>query len=166
MVEMDLIHSFAWRFHKNTGVNFDDLLGEAMLAYCEALEAYDASRGVKATTYACSWMRNHLIIFCEREHRIQSRLTWIGDWPEALEPRLELQEEDPLEERMKEWPDRCRTVARMVLENPERYLNRTPSIKRTRTRRLLRTRLLNSLCPKGWTDEDLDQAIENLKQFV
>ncbi len=68
---MEMIHRLAWSFHFTTGLDLDDLVGEASLAYCEALNTFDSTKDVKMTTYAYKRIQNRLIDFSRKEKQVQ-----------------------------------------------------------------------------------------------
>ena len=46
---LDLLRKIAWSFHITTGVEYDELFGEACLCYCETIKKYDRSKGAVST---------------------------------------------------------------------------------------------------------------------
>lgn len=59
----------AWKFHRSTGIELEELFGEASLAYARALVSrrYDAEKAsIDTWIYTC--MRNHLICFCREQN--------------------------------------------------------------------------------------------------
>ena len=64
MAQMKLIYERAWSFHNTTGINFDDLVDEAMEAYVTGLKEYRPEYGVKETTYIYKVITNSLTQYC------------------------------------------------------------------------------------------------------
>jgi DNA-directed RNA polymerase specialized sigma subunit len=66
--DLNLIRKAAWSFHSTTGIDFEELMGEASLAYCKALKTYNPARG-KLTTHVWQYMRDELINFARKEQK-------------------------------------------------------------------------------------------------
>ena len=54
---------------KGAGIDRCDLLGEAALVYCKALEKWDSDRGVKFITYFHLALRNHYILILRKAYK-------------------------------------------------------------------------------------------------
>jgi len=71
MENLNLIRKIAWSYHHTTGVELDDLIQEASLAYIEAMRKYDPERG-KISTFVWHTINNHLRNYLKKE------LEWRG----------------------------------------------------------------------------------------
>ena len=69
---INLIRKLAWSFNSTTGIDYQELVGEATLAYYEALNDYDNTKGAKSTSWCYLRVKNHLINYCKREKRIKT----------------------------------------------------------------------------------------------
>jgi len=66
-----LICKIAWSFHRTTGLEFEELLSEAILAYLEALPKYNPKRG-KLSTFMSRIMQQALVDYYKREKQYTS----------------------------------------------------------------------------------------------
>jgi RNA polymerase sigma factor (sigma-70 family) len=71
MENIGLIRKIAWSFHSTTGLEFDDLVSQAIVYYYEGLEKYDPSRG-KITTYMWYWLDGCMKNYIARQAKINS----------------------------------------------------------------------------------------------
>ena len=146
-VEINMARKIAHYYSRRTGVNYDDMLGEALLEYARALEAkrdgtYDPEKSA-FTTYA--WMRMRSRLGKVVNHR---RYRPIG----AEEPSLGIPDEAsaPPDRRasvasaLSGLPDDAALAVRMVLESPAEYAGMNRYAAQLRVRRELRERGLNT----------------------
>jgi len=175
MKNLNLIRKVAHKFEQKTQFDFKDLFGEAALAYCEARERFDPENGAKFTTFAYCHMSNMLINYCQKENRITSRTLSLDkkisqpDEDESGDEFLHktgLYEErtEPVEQRISQWPAKCRETAQMVLDNPEAFEGITPHFERTDT--TPKQRVKNALRNKGYTYEEIWETIRKMKTVV
>ena len=73
-----LIQKIAWSFHNSTGENWDDLFQEASLAYLQALENYNPSKG-KITTYMWYCVSSHLVNYLRKDSHQAGHVSCIED---------------------------------------------------------------------------------------
>lgn len=66
--EMNLIRHLVWSFHRTTGLEWEELFGEAQLAYCQALRSYDNAHGKKLTSWAYTCIVNHLKTYIQKQN--------------------------------------------------------------------------------------------------
>jgi len=160
MENINLIHHVANLFAKKSTVDYQDLFGEASLAYCVAKTNYDPNRKTKFTTYAYTCMYNHLINVCKKEYRKQSKTA-----DELNEEQLRCQDQKfCFEEYTDGWPESCKTVARVVLDNPDYFLGETIGMKRTGG---VKERIKNELIHrKGWTHKNVQDVFRELPSLV
>ena len=117
---LNLVRHIAWSFHKTTGIDWEELFGEASLAYCEALQSYQPKKS-EESTWIFNCVENKLINFCKVEWRNKNP-EGIGRWIETTipTPNYEFFEDRfgglNLSEDVK-W------IIRMILRNPQRYYN-------------------------------------------
>ena len=53
----NLLRATAWKISKNWYIPYDEVLGECYLIFCEAVEKFDSSRGIKFSTFLYSQLR-------------------------------------------------------------------------------------------------------------
>jgi len=66
MENINLIRKIAWDFHKSTGLDWNDLFQEAVLAYLESLDNYDKERGA-LSTYIWKCLESRLKTYLKEE---------------------------------------------------------------------------------------------------
>jgi DNA-directed RNA polymerase specialized sigma subunit len=128
MKNLNLIRSIAWSFHKTTGICFDDLMGEASLAYCEGLLKYDAKKGM-ITTFMFFYIRRHLINHIHKEYIKQPKLLSFEEIrvTETIDPQYLI---DSLS------PD-ARKIADVVLSSPKIFCTISPEKAKKRIKTIL-----------------------------
>lgn len=60
-MEYNLIYNRAWSFHRTTGIELEELIAEATLAYLIAKQNYDKNKGASFITYAYKCINSALI---------------------------------------------------------------------------------------------------------
>lgn len=164
MENLNLIRKMAWSFSEKTNIEFEELFSEAALAYCEAMEEFDPDRGTKFTTFAWWCMKNHLINFCKQETKFNDHFKCKEEFPEELHPMFEEITHDRLEEIIGGWPRDCQITVKMVLDNPEKYLGKTPNF--TRTDKTPLARVKESLRNRNWRWSRIEETIRSIKNFI
>lgn len=121
IVQMDAIRKLAWSFHYTTGLEFEELVGEASLAYAEALQDFDPDKEVKVLTYCYGRMKNHLISYC----RGQKYRKYITDYEEEHSGIYEHSMENSM---LDKFTGKAREVVEWIIEealSPAQILTRT-----------------------------------------
>ena len=67
MIHLNLIRDLAWSYQKSTGIEWEELFGEACLGYAKALASYDSDNGTKITTWATFIMERHLNTYLKQK---------------------------------------------------------------------------------------------------
>lgn len=101
--DIKLMQKIAWSFHNTTGIQFEELLSEAIIGYYEALQTYSKEHDTKISTHAWVYMRNRLINFCKQEEKhtnlsldceiVQDALSYLPRYVFNNESPLKLSEE-------------------------------------------------------------------------
>ena len=149
MENIDLIRKIAWSFHHTTGLEFDDLLQEAALAYLHALKTYDPKRG-KITTYMWVCMTSHLKNYLKEEYK---HIDPVTDSIEDIEPS-----EHPIINPVPFWESLSRDaqeITDMILRAPRPFVKVNKSQAQNRVRQLM--------CQKGWDNSRIRKSIQELK---
>lgn len=63
----NLILKLAWSFSRSTNKELEELIGEAYLAYCEALESFIPSKSACLSTWVYICIKNHLISWIKKQ---------------------------------------------------------------------------------------------------
>lgn len=162
MENLNLIRALAWKFHKRTGIDIEELTAEASLAYCEAITAYHPDKGCKLSSYAWLVIRNHLINVCKREDRTK-KLFVQNENPEMI-PDTDVPED--FVEYIKRWPKDYQEIAFIILAEPERFLGTTPNFKRQTGPSTPKRRLRQALRERGWTWAKIDKAFRYMPRLL
>lgn len=145
---LNLLNALAWKYHRRSGVDLEELQAEARLAYYEAMELYQPGRA-SVTTWLYGCVRSHLLLFCERETR-QAALRLDETYYNAYRTA------PPFFEAYDSLSDVSRQVVDLVTANPWAYLMPTVQLSTRRvTGELMRRKL--------WPQVFIRQAIKNLK---
>ncbi len=114
MKNMNLINKMAWSFNATTGIDFEELKSEAVLAYYEAMTKFNPEMGVKETTFAYHCMKNHLRAFIGRELERKECFA-----PE--EAGMTVGSISPYQFELADFVNPVRDVIDIVLENADRF---------------------------------------------
>lgn len=68
MENNNLVRRIAWSFSTSTGLSFDDLYQEGIIAYLEALKTYDKDKG-RISTYMWACISNQLKNYVKEENK-------------------------------------------------------------------------------------------------
>lgn len=74
---MNLVYSVLSQMNMVSDKEFEDLVQEGSLGLVKACDTYDPSRGFKFSTYACTCIRNNILMYL-RTRRRQSKLRTIS----------------------------------------------------------------------------------------
>lgn len=161
---LNLLRSLAWKFHRATGLEYQELFSEAALAYCLATKKYDPSKGCKETTFLYFCIKNALINFCKKERRLESRSIPIDEIP-LDEMGFGIEMRDDFMDTVHEWPSDCQVVAKMVINEAEFFIGETPNFKRTRGENTTaKQRLVSTLQQNGWKVVRIKKTMKEIKK--
>lgn len=152
-MELKMAHSIAWRFFRqNPDIEYDDLLSEALVAYCEARNRFDPEKGAKETTLAYTYMVRAVQNYVTKEQEIS--------WNVPLEstPEIAAPLSVPLFEILQEMGTDAQEICRMVLSAPEEYAGFLPKVNRGQIYRELRKR--------GWAWSKIWRTFNEIKQVL
>lgn len=153
-MEMNLVHSVAWKFwQKNPDLDYEDLLSEAVLAYCEAQKKFDPARGVKETTLAHTYMRNAITAWIRQERKEKNHLSITTE--DGQEREFAAPCPPPVSEILQEMSKEAREVCEMILASPEEFAGFPPRVCRGRIYRELRNR--------GWSWGKIWNSFKEIK---
>ena len=160
-VELDIARRIAWSFHRTTGINYDDLFGEAILAYANALEArrrglYDPEIAA-FTTYVY-----RAIQFRLRSAIKQRRYQSLGDEePSPMMPDHQIPPPDRgaiFSSLVSNLAEEAKFAIRLVLESPVEFA--------TMGRRAAQRKVRRELIRKGFGADDVDRTFGDIKQVL
>ena len=154
MKNLNLIRKIAWDFNRSTSLEFEELFGEASLAYVIAMQSYNPNKKTKLTTWATKIMKQHLINFCKKQQYEKNIFT---SWNENLHPIYKNRYEQKM--AVEEWqavlsPD-LQTICTILL---------TDKTINSKTPKATRGKIVNKLRKeKEWTWERIWTNFRNMK---
>lgn len=160
---MDMARKQAWSFCYTTGMDFEDLCGEAMVAVVKASKSFQPKGGAKFTTWSYQHIRWSLINFTKRSGRTQEaqkRLSmgYTGKHvPSSTMTRLVLEFNDVMDSLSEDVQ-----LVKELLLNSEKYLER-PSKGIYYVRKEIRDFLVKK---RGWNGSRVDDAYLALKMSL
>lgn len=191
MENMEMIYRLAWSFHFATRIDLDELISEASLAYCEALNKFDNSKNVKLSTYAYKCIQNRLIDFSQKEKRaccvsLDGFQNQEEDYDESSIAQTSVRSEfvsdyennfdiDDL------FPNgKCREVVDMLIEmttSPAEFLCRTNGkiqqveinstpINFNLPPKMIRGQIVKVLRERGWTHSTIWNTMSQIKSII
>lgn len=141
-VHVKLIYRIAWSFHKTTGKDLDDLIGEASLAYCEALRTFDPTTS-KLTTWTWTHMKSRLINYCKKDRSTLPFCKFKTDDVnrfENIEDPMGIIIKDTmtdLEQLTYTWSEDSKFIVSLIFKTPDKYEELTPYAARQRLNKIL-----------------------------
>lgn len=161
-IEMKLIYKVAWSFHNTTGIDLEELIGEASIAYCEALHQWDGESS-KASTYAYTVMRNTLIVYIQKKKLPTQSLDLLMEEHHQVphEPYEDVdyfEEELSYEKLTKGWSDDCKELIAIIFYTPMKFYDIPPKKARGRLIKILRN--------NGWIWPRIWDAIRDVKSLL
>jgi RNA polymerase sigma factor (sigma-70 family) len=153
---LNLIKKIAWSFHSfhhSTGVEWDDLLQEAAVAYFESLETYDKDKG-QVTTYVWHCITNRLTNYLKEQEKYKAHIH-----EEELYHIDEIElTRHPAQIASEFWEsltEEAKVIANMILFTPRKYTCLTSAEAKGRITRIM--------TKNGWEKEKINAAINCLK---
>jgi len=153
-MELDLARKIAWSFHRTTGLDFDDLVQEACLAYVMAEQDpnYDPRKSAM-TSYAYMSMRWHLCTVTQRmlrtPHSDQEPPEEIDTRPNPEEAAIDTMQ----------YTDEVRFLIKLIFEGPGEYMSLPPKKAFERL-----TRDLASIY--GWPTGKISRAVDQMREVL
>ena len=147
----NLIRSIAWSFHRTTGIELEELISEATIAYLEALKTYRKSKKTKLSTWAYLIMRNHLIAFYKKS--LQPR-----EWELLPETPPDPFHSYSVKEQLEQMGGCAKQICEMIFKAPEEFLCHPPKMARGKIRQKLRK--------QGWSYPNIWAGIREVKEMI
>lgn len=156
-VEIKLAYERAWAFHNTTGINFEDLLDEAMMAYVECLKEFDPSIGVKETTFAYKVITNKLVSYCRELNA--NKTVHFENIAEATEFSFEPNFDRVLDKRpiLDAFQPHIQELIQIILDNEDLFNDQAK-----RNRGLLKELLRK----KGWEHSKIQLSFMQIKKIL
>ena len=161
MNNINLVRKVAWDFSKTTGIEFEELFGEASIAYTIAIQSYDKTKKTKLTTWATKVMKQHLTNFCKKQ---EADMKATCELDENIDMELSKTNENKTLHKMifEEWkeslPTDLQTLCDIVFTK-DNIIMKTPKATRGKIIKNLREE-------KGWTWARIWDSIRNMKVAI
>jgi DNA-directed RNA polymerase specialized sigma subunit len=162
-LEKDLkwINAITRKFSNTYGLGYDEMLSEAYLAYCDAMNSLEPGFHVLWKEYATSIIVNRLTDYVHRERRIRKysvRIDLIVDEFRELQPRIQKHLSLNLiysENYSQTLSEDVQEVINLVLHSPEDFSKILP--------KLARGKIVKTLRSYGWSWSRVWDAMRNTK---
>ena len=150
---INLVKRMASSFHNTTGIDYQELVNEATLAYLEAQQIYTRARNLTLNSFAYGVMRNQLINYCKNQKKVEFIDMQEHDFP------CMYTNSTPFFELMDSLPKKCQVLVEIILENKEAFIGLTGKESRAKLREMVREQ-------QGWPHQDIFDAIREIKIFL
>lgn len=131
------LQKLAWSFANTTGLDREDLYGEACLSFVEAVDKYTEERGT-FTTFLWTCVRNSLVDYC---HSFQNPEVPINEKAEFANT-VDEERKYYFRLMLQSLPEDVQNICRLVLDAPHEYAMHKP--------RAARGVLVKQLRNTGW----------------
>lgn len=64
----NLIYKIAWTYHRKTGVDFEELVSEGNIAFCNAKKNFNPNKNIKFCTYLYCCLKNQMKDFVDKQN--------------------------------------------------------------------------------------------------
>ena len=153
MDDLNLLRRIAWSFHATTQIEYDELFGEACLAYCEYLKDYVPEKG-KFSTFIYTVVKNTLRSFVQQHQRYAHTFIKDHDFTDPVD-----ESGRDFEDFLTALPEEAREMAIVFIESVDELPeDLPPKMTRGAFVRLLRSR--------GWTQHEAWGAVRILKEAL
>lgn len=154
IMEKKLLYKAVWSFHKSTRIEYDEVLGIAGIAYSEALQGHDPSKGC-FSTYFWRCMRNAIVDYQRRNpvHDTQFDETFIS--PNKRNPEMDVEFLNVLEN----MEVHARKICKLVISSSEiAELIGKPKLAKGKIKRELRK--------QGWKWQDIWDGFNEIQNAL
>lgn len=144
MENIKLIYKIAWSFHNSTGLEINDLIQEASIAYFKAMKSYDSNKG-KISTHCWTTISNHLKNYLKEEKK------WNAPLCDIEMAKTETVSNTPFWENLSK---EAQSIAELILTSSQRfvYLTTDEACKQIK----------NILQEQGWNEKKVNKGIQDL----
>lgn len=153
---VDLVRKIAWSFHKTTGLNFDDLMHEAVGVYCEAIHNYKPNQGQKFTTFAWMLIQNALVNYAKKQQKINTHSSEFE--LETLECAYCDESAFYTSNFFESLSKEAQEIVDLVLTFPDIFVKDHPKMTKQHIKKMLQNR--------GWEKEKIRYAFNNIKNAL
>jgi len=155
--DLNLIRKIAWSYTRSTGMEFEELLSEACLAYLEAEPKYNPQRGQKST-FMYHTITNRLNNITQKEQRRNSKESSTDDWENFNLQMLSPEDKLTAKERWREILGKLSPEAKLICELVKELNLPTEKPKHCKT--VIKTALKKA----GWSGYKIQKTFHELKE--
>lgn len=130
MRNRNLIYKIAWSFHNTTGIDIQELISEATLAYLKSFKKYNKNKG-KFSVFIWRCMESALVNFCKQENKYHQFITELNGYDKGYNPFL------PFEEIEELFPQEIKETIQLILDYSDE-LDHRPKFARGQIVKILR----------------------------
>lgn len=155
---LNLVNYVAWSYHRTTGLELEELIGEAMLAYAETLRSkkYDPERS-GWSTWIYTNVKNHLNTYCQHMKK-SSHITFLEHLDtyasNQADPEITTVFKNMIEKKTSEDVQK---ICRMIFEKPTEF---------TDTPKFVRGKLYRRLRALGWSWSRIWNSLREIKNIL
>jgi DNA-directed RNA polymerase specialized sigma subunit len=153
-----IIRKLAWSFHCTTGIDFDDLVSEGILAYHESFERFDEkTHGTARSTFTWIHVKNHLITYCKKETKFNLGRHCLDDVNVEQSPALFSTKANP-KDIFESFTKDAEQIAKVVLQRSKRIV--------VLPENEVEPYIVSILSHKGWTPDRTLHGLQELKRAL
>jgi hypothetical protein len=122
---LNILQSLAWKMHKKTGIDSEELFGEACLAYIKKMPSYKAARG-KMSTFVYMVAYTRLVEYVGNEFKGGEKMH--HELPKTIRSLSHLLIDNKLPDqsimfigKMNELNLNARKICKLIFENPMQF---------------------------------------------
>lgn len=163
-----LILERAISFHKKTGIDVNDLIGQANLIYCIARQKYKPERKAKFSVFLYHCLNNRLFDYVKKQRRYDNI---IKNYKSHKESKLQLNSQTNISLYLNNFnlfyfieklSKEAQFIVNIFLSDPIKILK----IKGTESPREIRSKLCKYLRQKNWKYKKIWDTYTELKSFI
>ncbi len=162
VTDINLIRKIAWSYYKTTGIDYEELFSEALLASCEADVSYKSNMKAKKSTYMWCYMNSKLAGFIYNQKR-QANYMYMDD---INYTPLCINTNNTYKEFLKTIPQECKELINEIVKNPHKYESINTKGEHFIKPKLARGILFRSLRKKGWSNGKIWRNIRYMKENI
>lgn len=161
-----LIFQQAWKYHRRSGVPYEEILSEGYLCFCEALNRYQPERGA-FSTFLWTSLSNSLNDFISRWHKLtrdESLPTHVicSEGSHCTLPDNQLHYQD----LYKSLSSEAQAIIDIVINSPQDFLHNLPSTKHQLTPKSVRGALFRHLRRQAWSWPRIWKGMREIKEVI
>jgi len=159
----NMVYQMALSFHRTTGIDLDELVSEALLAFVESSKTYDENKAA-FSTHLWRNIKNRLVNLSNKAKKMKKEVLFIEDDEDddsMMAVKYGLVEnftpEDYLifKELIEELSPEAREICKIILDNPAQF-----NISKPKQSKSL---LIEKLLAMGWKKWRIDRAYQEIR---